>query len=531
MKKDKRKDKKEATKRKLIFIALAVVLVFAGCANPVAEDGVTEYAEGGTIVITLGNLPDSDNAGAARSATGMALVQHTILLHREADGSLYRTVGPHAHGSQVTITAVTPGSYTMTVNSTLGGFPYASGIPSVSPVVVSAYTSTAVSINMNVDFTAFFAAHTGGLTPSAPIVLPLAMPFIPANWTDILTAIDDYAGVRYVALDLTAMPMPGGTVFDPRDPSPFAIAGKDRIVSLILPDAALSIADGTWPGPAVFEDFSNLETVEGRRVTSIGDNAFRGASSLTSASFPLATNIGERAFSNASSLTSASFPLVTSIGNSAFSSTSSLTSVNFPLATSIGDWAFFSTDNLTNVSFPLVTSISNNAFRGSIGLTSVSFPLATSIGDDAFDWAVSLTNVSFPLVTSIGNGAFREATSLISASFPQATSIGNWAFSGAFNLSSVYVPLVTSIGNGTFAETTSLTNVSFPSVINIGGMIFNNAPNLVSITIAANVVIDAVQGINNRLGDFRSVYIAGGQQAGVYVYTPGPGWAWVGPLP
>ena len=476
MKKDKRKDKKEATKRKLIFIALAAVLVLTGCTNPVAEDGVTEHVEGGTIVIRLGNLPESDSVGAARSATGMALVQHTILLHREEDGSLYRTVGPHAHGSQVTITAVTPGSYTMTVNSTLGGAIYASG--TASSIVVTEHAGASVSVNMTVDFAGFLAAAPGGASAADPVVLPLAMPFNPTNWENTILPALAAAG-QYVALDLSAMPMPGGTVFDPNNT---ISTGKDRIVSLILPDAALSIADGILINPT-FQHFINLETVVGRRVTSIGNGAFAGATSLTSVSFPLVTSIGGHAFVGAANLTSVSFPLATSIGDSAFT------------------FAF----NLTSVYFPLVTSIGDSAFWQATSLTSVSFPLATSIGNSAFRFAVNLTNVYFPLVTSIDASAFANTTSLTSVSFP----------------------LVTSIGDLALADTSSLTSVTFPLVTDIGNTAFLNATSLASITIAANVDINPITG-GGRFGDFRTFYEAQARAGGTYTFIGG---VWTGPVP
>ena len=147
-------------------------------------------------------------------------------------------------------------------------------------------------------------------------------------------------------------------------------------------------------------------------VTSIGDNAFSGCSSLTSVTIPSSvTSIGDNAFSGCSSLTSVTIPSsVTSIGGYAFYYCSSLTSVTIPSSvTSIGGGVFYGCSSLTSVTIPSsVTSIGDNAFRGCSSLTSVTIPSSvTSIEYCAFQGCSSLTSVTIPSsVTSIGYHAF-----------------------------------------------------------------------------------------------------------------------------
>ncbi len=115
------------------------------------------------------------------------------------------------------------------------------------------------------------------------------------------------------------------------------------------------------------QEFINLYLPEG--VTSIGDYAFRGCSSLRSVTIPSSvTSIGDDAFAGCSSLLSVTIlEGVTSIGSCAFYDCSSLKSITIPSSvTSIGDFAFYCSD-LTSVTIPKgVTSIGEYAFQNCI---------------------------------------------------------------------------------------------------------------------------------------------------------------------
>ena len=100
------------------------------------------------------------------------------------------------------------------------------------------------------------------------------------------------------------------------------------------------------------EDKEIKEFVIPKEVTTIGEGAFRGCSSLTSVTIPASvTTIGNYAFRGCSSLTSVTIPSsVTTIGNYAFSGCSSLTSVTIPASvTTIGGGAFYGCSTLTSV--------------------------------------------------------------------------------------------------------------------------------------------------------------------------------------
>eukprot|EP00729_Bicosta_minor_P004349 gene4349-biopygen1139 len=174
-------------------------------------------------------------------------------------------------------------------------------------------------------------------------------------------------------------------------------------------------------------------------VTSIGDSAFQGCSSLASLEIPSSvTSIGFCAFQRCTSLARLAIPSsVTSIGGYAFNGCSSLASLTIPSSvTSIGDNAFQGCSSLASLAIPSsVTSIGYHAFNGCSSLARLTIPSSvTSIGDGAFYGCSTLASLAIPSsVTSIGSNAFNGCSSLASLTIPSSvTSIGGIALDGTF---------------------------------------------------------------------------------------------------
>ena len=119
---------------------------------------------------------------------------------------------------------------------------------------------------------------------------------------------------------------------------------------------------------------------------------------------------------------------VSSIGDCAFYGCTSLTSVTIPNSvTSIGSHAFFFCHNLTSITIPnSVTSIEMKAFSNS-GLTSIRIPSSiTCIEEYTFSQCFSLTSIYLPSsLTSIDLGAFLYCSNLADVYY--SGSVAQWA--------------------------------------------------------------------------------------------------------
>jgi uncharacterized repeat protein (TIGR03803 family) len=251
----------------------------------------------------------------------------------------------------------------------------------------------------------------------------------------------------------------------------FRLTLSASIYAYTTNSGAITITGYTGVVPSVL---SIPSTINGLPVTSIGDYAFSGCTSLTSVTIPNSvTSIGEDAFDSCTSLTAITVdpnnPAYSSVAGVLFDK-SQTTLIQYPgsiagsytipnSVTSIGDYAFYGCTSLTSVTIGTnVTSMGFFAFGWCTNLTSVTIPASvTSIGESAFAGCTNLTSVTIPTsVTSIGDLAFGDCTSLNGVYFKgNAPSVGFHVFyddiSGRLlNTTVYYLPGATGFGT-TFA--------------------------------------------------------------------------------
>ena len=149
----------------------------------------------------------------------------------------------------------------------------------------------------------------------------------------------------------------------------------------------LTSGDTNFSGESKYE---MTEAIIGDCVTSIGSDAFKVHSGLTSVVIPNS---------------------VVSIGRLSFGGCYGITSVTIPNSvTTIDEYAFQICSGLTSIDIPdSVTSIGKSAFQSCSGATNVTIGSGvTSIGNTAFGWCYSLTSVTINATNppNIGSGVF-----------------------------------------------------------------------------------------------------------------------------
>lgn len=266
-----------------------------------------------------------------------------------------------------------------------------------------------------------------------------------------------------------------------------AFEGCSGLTSLTIPDSVTDIEDGAFSG------CTGLSAITiPRSVTNLSYNPFSDCPGLTSIHVsPDNPVYDSRDNCNAIIRTSDNVLMagckntiipqgVTSIGYDAFRGCSELTSILIPNSIkNIRSEAFYSCSKLSSIEIPeSVTSIEAGSFSGSGLSTIIVSPNNTKY--DSRDncnaiirtkdnvLVVGCRNTTIPNgVTRIGAYAFFDCSGLTSITIPNSvTRIGTWCFWGCSGLTSLVIPdSVTSIENDEFLDCYKLSRIVIPNAI------------------------------------------------------------------
>ena len=193
--------------------------------------------------------------------------------------------------------------------------------------------------------------------------------------------------------------------------------------AITIPSTVIAIAEGAFWNASV----TSVTFASGCPIKEIPAYAFRDCLALRTI--------------NLSSLS------ISSIGNYAFAGCSSLSAANLPsTVTSLGDYAFWNCNTLSSVTMSGVTELGEYVFRGcrftSLDFTGLAF---TQIPAGAFSECTSLESIILPQrIASIGNEAFKGCTALttVTVNAPddsRLSAIGDEAFSGCSALRTLII--------------------------------------------------------------------------------------------
>ena len=221
-------------------------------------------------------------------------------------------------------------------------------------------------------------------------------------------------------------------------------------------------------GYAAFANCVNIGTVTlpAENVISIGDAAFKGATSLKTINLANVKSVGKEAFAE-TIITAVNMPLSgVTIGEKAFASLNSLKSVNLGEGAKIGASAFYKSKVETVLLGGGNVTVGASAFEGCTSLSTFDFvDVAGVIGERAFYGCTKLTEVNIPNVTEIGAYAFYNCSAIQTVVTGSLKVVGIEAFRGCKALTSIDLCGVTSLGQLAFYDCSALRTVTLDESI------------------------------------------------------------------
>ena len=220
-------------------------------------------------------------------------------------------------------------------------------------------------------------------------------------------------------------------------------------------------------GDEAFKDNTTLETVTlDSNISSLGNSAFSGCTSLRTFRGEGILTIGDFCFNDCVMLNSVNLPLVTSVPVAAFKNVGAQSSntvmITLGTVTTIADEGFFGS-GVTALTLNKLTTIGAYAFANCVNLNAVNSNALTSLGESAFENCSNLERANYYSITEIPDKCFKGCTKLVNTTFTNVKSVGYEAYSGCSSLTSLSFPSVTELGEKAFEGCSAATSLSFPA--------------------------------------------------------------------
>ena len=293
------------------------------------------------------------------------------------------------------------------------------------------------------------------------------------NWFDSF----EYASPIRIATDTKIAAF---ALVDGKQPSSIVTVEYDRFTESEEQDFDINSAGFITDYYGSKTDLIIPEIIKGVIVNGIASKAFENKKFLKSVVLPdTAAVINSNAFSGCSNLESVTGAGITTVGMKSFSTCENLTIVDFPRLEGVADYAF-TESGIINVNMPNVTSLGTNAFNGCAKLETASLPSVESINIGTFRNCTALKSVDISSATQILANAFRN-TGIERIKFENVEKIGNFAFCDNELLVSIILSDVVGAGAYAFQNCPSLRAVALPKLKEINANFFKDCPLLKTI--------------------------------------------------
>lgn len=248
---------------------------------------------------------------------------------------------------------------------------------------------------------------------------------------------------------------------------------------------------------------NNMQNVSlPQSVITIGDNAFKDATTLQRINLESIVSIGSNAFSGCTALIDPSFNSLTTLGDYAFSGCTSIIDISLPNTVSGNlNYCFYNCSKLERIIVSRnITGICANSFYGCSSLKEITLPF-TGISADV--WvkkpntnALAVANDMFGIIFSKTDwGACtsylqQAGTFFIPSNLTKVTLYGDvkpYAFDGIKQLKEVILLESKEISSNAFSSCESLTSVQMDTVETIGKNAFSYCTSLLTITLTTSV--------------------------------------------